>query len=253
MAGEEAYEIMPYKEIVALKKEIEELKNRGPSSSGNVHNSLSKIAKSMDSMLELFHQAAEDLSAEESTEEKFAKKLKPVIDRLNEIIDQNKIIAEGMVAIADIIKKNVGVTVPVSHSTIHQPMPHLDNPMHEPTPPGVPISSPTTSPSLDQLSDDDIFKVPPPPSTSPPPNQQPSPMPSLGEQMPPPGGMPPPTGMSPPGGPIPPPGGMPPLGEPLPPQGTPMPPPSGMPPPGTPMPPPGGMPPPPPKKKGLFG
>ncbi|MFH1641644.1 MAG: hypothetical protein ABIC04_01965 [Nanoarchaeota archaeon] len=105
MADDESYEIMPYKEIVMLKKEIENIKKKaGDTSSTELINSMAKLTKSMDSMLQLFRTAAEEMKAEKSSEEKFADRLEPLVDKLAEVINQNKIIAEGMVAIADIVK-----------------------------------------------------------------------------------------------------------------------------------------------------
>ena len=75
MAKDDSYEIMPYKEIVELKNDIEELKQKtGDTNSQELINSMAKLTKSMDSMLELFRTAAEEMKSEESTEEKFAGK-----------------------------------------------------------------------------------------------------------------------------------------------------------------------------------
>lgn len=105
MAEDESYEIMPYKEIVALKKEMEDLKKKtGDTSSKELINSMAKLTKGMDTMLQLFRTAAEEMKAEETTEDKFAANLEPLMDKLNQVIEQNKTIAEGMVAIADIVK-----------------------------------------------------------------------------------------------------------------------------------------------------
>ncbi len=59
-------------------------------SSKELLNSINSMKKSIDNMLRLFTEAAKE---EDSTSEK-----------LDEIIEQNKIIAEGMVAISDMVK-----------------------------------------------------------------------------------------------------------------------------------------------------
>ena len=106
MAKEEEgpYEIMPYEEISALKKEIAELKSRSNSSSQDLLGSIATLTKSMNDMLQLFTAAAEEMKLEEKTESGLSVKVEPIMDRLDEIIEQNKTIADGMVAIADMVK-----------------------------------------------------------------------------------------------------------------------------------------------------
>ncbi len=236
---EGVYEIMPYKEVMELKKQVAELKERsGKPLNEDLMNSISVLTKQLGSLLQLFKTAADEMRTEESAEERIAHSLKPILERMEGVIDQNKTIAEGMVAIADMVKEIKGekpskafeeIDIPkiggTKSSTKHSDlldMPGMDMP---PPPGGMPLPS---GPGM-----------PPPPGGMPPPGMG---------MPPPPGGMPLPPG---PGMP-PPPGGMPPppgMGMPPPPGGMP-------PPPGPGMPPPGGMPPlgPPPKKKkkGLF-
>lgn len=98
------YEILPYKEIAALKKEVAELKNKSNASSQDLLGSVSTLTKSMNDMLQLFTAAAEEMKLEEKTESGLAGKVEPIMDKLDEIIEQNKTIADGMVAIADMVK-----------------------------------------------------------------------------------------------------------------------------------------------------
>jgi len=126
MAEDESYEIMPYKEIVALKKEMELLKkNSGDVSSKELINQMASLTKSMSSMLGLFKQAADEMKAEESTEDKLAGKIDPLLDKLDVVIDQNKTIAEGMVAVADMIK-DMG-----SRKPMRRPLQHDLGPEHD--------------------------------------------------------------------------------------------------------------------------
>ena len=104
--GEGGYEIMPYKEIVALKKQIEELRLRtGDTDSKQLLLSMANLTKSMNNMLQLFKTAAEEMKLEQREEEAVAKKVGPLVDKVNELMEQNKTIAEGMVAIADMVKE----------------------------------------------------------------------------------------------------------------------------------------------------
>lgn len=106
MTEEGGYEIMPYKEIVALKKQIEELQRKtGDTNSKELLLSMANLTKSMNNMLQLFKTAAEEMKLEQKEEEAIGKKVGPLMDKVNELGEQNKTIAEGMVAIADMVKE----------------------------------------------------------------------------------------------------------------------------------------------------
>ncbi len=97
MADDDTYDLMPHKQIDELKKQMQELRPKvDKSSSKEVINSMNSLTKSMDAMLRLFNEAAKELKTEE--------KESPINKKLDEIIDQNKTIAEGMVAISDMVK-----------------------------------------------------------------------------------------------------------------------------------------------------
>ncbi|MFH2028253.1 MAG: hypothetical protein ABIJ08_03905 [Nanoarchaeota archaeon] len=187
---DESYEIMPYKEIVNLKKEIEALKKRsGDTSSQELINSMSQLTKSMDSMLQLFKTAAQEMSAEKSTEEKLGDKITPLMKRLDEVIEQNKTIAEGMVAIADIVKKEYKAGLPPRQYQPRREMPPISNPITPQSNPGLPdFGSFDTSEDLSQLG------------------QSPGELPDFGSDFGSQGGLPP---LGPPGQMPPPPRGMP--------------------------------------------
>jgi hypothetical protein len=69
MAKDDSYEIMPYKEIVELKKQIAELQRRtGDTSSKELLQSMASLTKSMNNMLNLFSSAAEEMKLEEKTD-----------------------------------------------------------------------------------------------------------------------------------------------------------------------------------------
>ncbi len=106
--GEEPYEIIPHKEIVGLKKEIQELKSKdSDAGSKPLLESVHKLTEEINSMLSLFKTAAEEMRMEEKDEHFVAKKMEPLIDKLDEIMEQNRTIAEGMVAVADMIKESL--------------------------------------------------------------------------------------------------------------------------------------------------
>lgn len=210
------YEIMPYKEIVVLKKQIEELQRKtGDTDSKQLLISMANLTKSMDNMLQLFKTAAEEMKLEQKEEEAIAKKVGPLLDTVNELKGQNKIIAEGMVAIADMVKEMKDEKPPKPSSDMplgpepFKPEEHKEHIMPPPIEPVrfVPSNKPKGPGAL------------PPLGGMPPPGHH-EPFPPLGEPIPPPGGPHGPGPLPPSGGP-PEAGPLPPLDEPFPPLGKP--------------------------------
>ncbi|MBI2576902.1 hypothetical protein HYV84_06820 [Candidatus Woesearchaeota archaeon] len=109
MADVEGYEIMPYKEVVELKNQIAELQQKvGDPNAKDLLVSMQNLTKTMDSMLKLFSAAAEEMKLEEKTESELHEKLSPLIEKVEKLEEQNRTIAEGMVAIADMVKEMRG-------------------------------------------------------------------------------------------------------------------------------------------------
>ena len=109
MADVEGYEIMPYKEVVELKHQIAELQQKvGDPNAKDLLVSMQNLTKTMDSMLKLFSAAAEEMKLEEKTESELHEKLSPLIEKVDKLEEQNRTIAEGMVAIADMVKEMKG-------------------------------------------------------------------------------------------------------------------------------------------------
>ena len=187
MAKDDSYEIMPYKEIVELKKQIAELQQKtGDTSSKELLQSMASLTKSMNNMLNLFSSAAEEMKLEEKTESELSQKVAPLIEKVDNLEKQNKTIAEGLVAVADMMKD-----------------------IKEGRKPEV------TKPLPKEPSFDEFPPLEPPKPPGPLPGAPPRPMPPPGAPMHPPG-MPPP-GAIPPGAPMPPPRMPGPPGGPMPP------------------------------------
>ncbi len=214
-SAEEEYELLPHKDIVELREELRKLKSLPSEAGRHAEVSYEDLTKKMDRLIEIFEEAEKTIKIEEGAAT-FKEKMTPIVDKMNEILRQNSEIAEGIVALADIMnemkeKLEVGVIYKAKEAERIKT---------------EPIPAPRFGPAA----------------------------PPAGPPRPPvPGAPPPPPGMLPPRLPMPPPGAPGPV-PPLPRFGAPMPPPPGAAPmPGPMPPPPGGMPPPPKKKKGLFG
>ena len=138
----EDYALTSMSEVRKLQKELEELKKNplGSTASGKgFMESLDNVSGSLENMMELFREASEQMKLEEREEQILAKKIGPILDKLDAIEDQNKKIAQGIVAVADMVEE--------MSSKMESPKPKLSMP--EPTPIG-PISPPPSMPGEEE-------------------------------------------------------------------------------------------------------
>ena len=209
MATEDSYEIMPYKEIVELKKQIAELqKKTGDTSSQELLGSMAALTKSMNNMLQLFSSAADEMKLEEKTESELSQKIAPLIEKVDRLDEQNRTIAEGLVAVADMVKemKKEGREDKPKFSRPKPTPPKPQSPFEEEEPsfesPELPPFGPPELPPLEPPEEMDMG------TNFPPPEQQPRP--SFPQHLPirvvPRRPMSPPRGPMSYGGPMPPPG-----------------------------------------------
>lgn len=134
MADDEPYDLLPHHEIEELKRQVQELKSsRDNSNSQAVVNALDQMARALDSMLKLFNEAAQDVKSEGREESKLAGKL-------DELIDQNKTIAQGMVSVYDMVNEFIsrqrqGPQPPnFQQQRMQMPDPDFGMPFDEPRP-----------------------------------------------------------------------------------------------------------------------
>ena len=102
------YGLVPYKDISELKKELEGMQDKKEISTKEMYDAVHKLANAMSDMLGVFGAAAEQLKLEEREYESESKKHETIISKLDKLIDQNKTIAEGMVAIVEMVKEKFG-------------------------------------------------------------------------------------------------------------------------------------------------
>lgn len=214
MADEE-YEIMPHRTIENIKRELEELKLKAASrdavSAGNFKDSLDNLSESINSLLNLFKEATEEMKVEEDTEKELKSKLVPLMGKVDEISEQNKIMAKALLAIADMVEEKTPHRAPIPEKEV------IRKTYRETiVPKGMKM------PKLKPISEEQMKPIPPPKIVhseefyKPKPAQQPPrPMPpSFGTKLPPmpPGPMPPRPAPGFPSGPLPP------IGPPKPPE-----------------------------------
>ena len=100
-------DLVQYKDISDLKKELEGMEGSKDISTKEIHAAIQKLIQIMNDMLEIFGTAAEQMKLEEKEYESDAKKHEIIISKLDKMIDQNKTIAEGMVAIVGMVKEKL--------------------------------------------------------------------------------------------------------------------------------------------------
>ena len=113
MAKDGPYDLMPHREIVELKKQIQELRSkRDETSSDELLDSINALTKSMDAMLKLFSEAAEELKVEGNG----GTDMTSISKKLDKIIEQNRAITEMIGNLAGKREKPL----------LHKPIPRPD-------------------------------------------------------------------------------------------------------------------------------
>ncbi len=112
-------DLVAYKDISDLKRELEGMKGRKDISTKELYDAVQKLAQTMKDMLEVFGAAAEQMKLEEKEYESEARKHEMIISKLDKLIDQNKTIAEGMVAIVEMVKERI--VAPAKEESLFRP------------------------------------------------------------------------------------------------------------------------------------
>ncbi|MFT4304173.1 MAG: hypothetical protein ACMXYG_06425 [Candidatus Woesearchaeota archaeon] len=103
--GEDDYELIPHSELKKIEGEIEELRSKGAQSKSAMTPSLDELSNSIKSLLTVFTEAKNELRIEDEEKELIAKKVDPMLNKLDSLLDQNEKLAEGILSLADMIKK----------------------------------------------------------------------------------------------------------------------------------------------------
>lgn len=105
----EDYELLPHRDIVELKEELRKLKAKP--SEKTLQIAMVELSSKMDRLIEIFEEAKEMIKIEEGAFT-FQEKIKPLVTRVEKVLEQNSQIAEGVVAIADMVNELKGGTAP---------------------------------------------------------------------------------------------------------------------------------------------
>lgn len=110
MVDEEEYAIVSKKEFMQLKRELDKLKKNpleGSEKGADLQDSIDSLNVSLNSMMNLFKEASDQLQLEERDTEMVGKKLDPINEKLDTLIEQNQKIAKGIVAVADMVREKL--------------------------------------------------------------------------------------------------------------------------------------------------
>lgn len=138
---EDEYELLPHREIEELKEELSKLKEFEIAPSKKLHVSLLELNTKLDKLITIFEDAQHEMRIEEGGLS-FTEKMKPMLEKMNKILEQNSEIASGILALADMVKEMKEGQSEQEYTPEPQ-MPNMpprqpDQPMPGQTPGGVP-------------------------------------------------------------------------------------------------------------------
>ena len=108
--ADDDYDLLPHKQINELRGLVQDLKNKvDKASPKELIDSMDSLAKSIDSLMALFKQAADEMRYEEKEEIlSGGSEHKAINEKLDRILEQNKIIADGMVTVSSMVRDFAG-------------------------------------------------------------------------------------------------------------------------------------------------
>ena len=101
---EEDYELIPHKEIIELKDEIKKFHENAPNPNKHLQISMDELERKIDNLLEVFERAMHTMGEDEGNIT-FQEKMQPILHRMDKILEQNAQIADGIVAMADLVNE----------------------------------------------------------------------------------------------------------------------------------------------------
>lgn len=158
MPDDDSYDLLPHRQINDLKRQIDELKaKQDRASPKELVASMDSLTRTIGSLMDLFQKASQELKYQ-LKEEELASGKDSVHEKLNRIIDQNRIIANGMVAVSDMIKEFTKKR-PMPQKPNFQPrpqnfpqqrpqMPQMGQGMQQPQNPNMMFNSPPQMPQM---------------------------------------------------------------------------------------------------------
>ncbi|RMD58018.1 hypothetical protein D6825_02240 [Candidatus Woesearchaeota archaeon] len=174
------YELLPHKEIEELKEELAKLKEFEIAPSKKLHVSLIEVNKKLDKLITIFEDAAHEMRVEEGGL-RFKEKFEPILERMNKILEQNSEIAQGILAIADMLRESRGEEAQMPPGLPPIPEPALRSGNH---PPGLQPGPQNTQTQPQQAAGQAPIPPVPEPPIPPAPEPQTTPQQQTGRRSP---------------------------------------------------------------------
>jgi len=99
MVDTDDYELISRGEIRKLRDQLKSIDPIGAGDTKALQRSLAELDEKLTTFLEVLNGAVEDMHEEDHESEIIKTKIDPIIDKLNQVDDQNKKLAQGMVAV----------------------------------------------------------------------------------------------------------------------------------------------------------
>ena len=162
------FAIVPESDIKDLKDQISSIKRNplGPYGGQDLIEAVGNLTRAINSLMQLFETAAEELKMEERESDTIVRKIDPLLARIEAISDQNRKIAQGVVAVADMVDAMKPLQMPApmprpeTPPPIPSPMPMAPRPM--PSPQNMQQQMPPPPGQRPQLAGIKLPPVPPP-------------------------------------------------------------------------------------------
>jgi hypothetical protein len=159
LMADDDYEILPHKEISELRGELTKLKEGNYGSSVSVHSSVDTLQTSINSLLDIFKEASRSMQEETDHHSQSGKRMDELMDKMDTMLEQNEKIAEGIVAIADMIKE---AKAPAREPSSKPTMPPMAD-MPPPMPPQGMQNMPPPPRAMGRAPPPPPMSMPPPP------------------------------------------------------------------------------------------
>jgi hypothetical protein len=97
----EEYEILQHGSLNKLKSDLDAVKSNA------TQQSMDSLRESIDKLLKVFTMASQEMHEEEIETNAIHKKIKPLNDKVDQLIEQNQELARGLVVVADLVKQHI--------------------------------------------------------------------------------------------------------------------------------------------------
>ncbi|MFC1728272.1 hypothetical protein ACFLZ7_02290 [Nanoarchaeota archaeon] len=122
------YALVSEKEVGQLKRDVDFLKKNplgGTSSGKSLQDDITNLDKSIKDLVGIFKNASDQMSLEDKETDIIAKKIDPLFEKIDLLIDQNQKIAKGIVAVADLVSDTLQKQAPQPRPQVQRTAPSM--------------------------------------------------------------------------------------------------------------------------------